>query len=98
MDIEEYKKLESQINAEYILKLHNLRNDYINSNKKYNIGDYVFNVTGIIRVESVSYDLFFDSIEIVYSGYRYKKIKGVLSRTKDNKITSMRESHNLKLI
>lgn len=98
MDIEEYKKLESQINAEYILKLHNLRNDYINSKKKYNIGDYVFNVTGIIRVESVSYDLFWGSIEIIYSGYRYKKIKGVLSRTRDNKITSMRESHNLKLI
>lgn len=92
MNIAEYKKLENEINEEYKLKLHKLRNDYVDKNKKYNIGDYVFNVTGIIKVENVSYKISFNNIEVVYSGHRYKKWNGVLSRTNDNKISSMCES------
>jgi len=98
MNIEEYKKLENEINEECKLKIHKLRNEYIEKNKKFNIGDFVFNVTGIIKVEKVSYEIFFDGIEIVYSGYRYKKNNDELSRTKDKKISSMWESNNLKLL
>jgi len=98
MNIEEYKKTENKINEEYKLKLHKLRNEYVNKNKKYSISDFVFNVTGIIKVEKVSYEIFFNNIEIVYSGYRYKKNKKQLLRTKDKKISSMRESNNLKLL
>jgi hypothetical protein len=96
MNIEEYRKLENEINEECKLKIHKLRNEYIEKNKKFNIGDFVFNVTGIIKVERVSYKIFCDGI--VYSGYRYKKNNDELSRTKDKKISSMWESNNLKLL
>ena len=98
MDIENYKKFENEIYDSYKLELHKLRTKYVEKNKKFNIGDFVFNVTGIIKVDKVSYEIFFDDIKIVYFGYRYKKVKNELSRTKDRKISSMRESHNLKLL
>lgn len=98
MNIEVYRKFENEIIEESILKLHRLRNDYVEKNRKFNVGDFVFNVTGIIKVEKISYEIFFNNIEIVYSGYRYKKIKGKLSRTKDKKISSIWESYNLKLL
>ena len=98
MNIEDYKKIENKIGDSHKLELHKLRTEYIEKNKKFNIGNFVFNVTGIIKVDKVSYEIFFDNIEIVYSGYGYKKMKGELSRTKDKKISSMWESHNLKLL
>ena len=98
MDIEDYKKIENEIDDLHKLELNKLRTEYVEKNKKFNIGDFVFNVTGIIKVDKVSYEIFLGSIEIVYYGYRYKKVKGELSRTKDKKISSMWESHNLKLL
>jgi len=98
MNIEEYRKIKKEITEECNLKTHNLRTEYVEKNKKFNIGDFVFNVTGIIKVEKVSYEMSFDGIEIVYSGYRYKKNKGELLRTKDKKISSMWETHYLKLL
>jgi len=98
MKINDYKKIENEIYASHKLELDRLRTEYVETNKKFNIGDFVFNVTGIIKVDKVSYEIFFGDIEIVYFGYRYKKVKGKLSRTKDKKISSMWESHNLKLL
>ncbi len=98
MNIEDYRNLENEIDEEHKLKLHRLRTEYVEKNRKLNVGDFVFNVTGIIKVNKVGYEIFFDNVEIVYSGYRYKNIKGELSRTKDKKISSMWESHSLKLL
>jgi len=92
MNISQYKKLENELNEECKLKLYKLRNEYVDKYKKYNIGDYIFNVTGIVKVETISCKNSFDNIEIVYSGHRYKKWNGVLSRTNDKKISSMVES------
>lgn len=98
MNIEEYQKSEKEIHDSYKFELHRLRLKYVESNKKFNVGDFVFNVTGIIKVDKISYEMFFNSIEITYSGYRYKKIKNELSRTKDKNISTMMQSHNLKLL
>ncbi|MCK9416807.1 hypothetical protein M0Q97_09140 [Candidatus Dojkabacteria bacterium] len=98
MNIENYKKIENEIYDSHKLELHKLRTEYVEKNKKFNVGDFVFNVTGIIKVDKVSYEIFFDNIDIVYSGYRYKKVKNEISRTKDKKISYMWESHNLKLL
>lgn len=98
MNIEEYKKIENEINEECQIKLHNLRLDFVEQNRKYNIGDFVFNVTGIIKVDYIGYEMFREGIEIVYSGYRYKKNKGEIIRTKDRNISSLWESNNLKLL
>ena len=63
MNIEDYKKIENEICDSYKLELHKLRTEYVEKNKKFNIGDFVFNVTGIIKVDKVSYERFFDNIE-----------------------------------
>lgn len=98
MNIEDYKKIENEICDSHKLELHKLRTEYVEKNKKFNIGDFVFNVTGIIKINKINYEIFFNNIEIVYSGYRYKKVKNEISRTKDKKISSMWESRNLKLL
>jgi len=98
MNIQEYKSLENEINKEYELKINQLRNDYVEKNRKYNVGDFVYNVTGIIKIERVGYEVFWNNIEIVYYGYRYKKLKGELLRTKDNKLSCISESNGLKLL
>lgn len=98
MNIENYKKIENEICNSHKLELHILRTEYVEKNKKFNVGDFVYNVTGIIKVDKINYEIFFDNIEIVYSGYRYKKVNNEILRTKDKKISSMWESHNLKLL
>lgn len=100
MNIIEYRKMENKIYEEYRQKLHKLRTDYVENNKKFNIGDFIGNVTGIIKVERIGYRIFMEdeSIEIIYYGYRYKKFKGNLCRTKNNNISHLWESHNLELI
>lgn len=98
MTREEYLKIENEIYAEHNLKLHRLRTEYVEQNKKFNVGDFVYNVTGIIKVSKISYSLSRNYIYIVYLGYRFKKIKGVLSRTKDKNICRMMELHSLKLL
>lgn len=95
MTKKEYKHREEDIKFMYELNLHKLREEYVNINKKYKHGDFVGNVTGIIKVEYITYTIFNDDIEITYIGYRYKKIKGVLYRTKVKKLCELWETHDL---
>ena len=98
MNKEDYSKREHELYTQYKTELHKLRTEYVEKNKKFNVGDFVFNVTGIIKVERIGYELFFDNTDIVYYGYKYRKIKGEILRTKDKQISSLTESHNLKLL
>jgi len=98
MDIAEYRIIEDKINNNHKLKLHRLRTEFLEANRKFNVGDFVYNVTGIIKVDKIGYTMFFNSIEITYSGLRYKKLNGELVRTKNNKKTTLSESHWLKKI
>lgn len=95
MTKEEYKTEERNLRTLFELDLHKLKQEYVESNKKFKVGDFVGNVTGIIKVEYISYTDFSDDIEITYIGYRYRKEKGVLYRTKDKKLHNFWESHNL---
>lgn len=92
----EYLLAESLLESNFYKHLHKLRLDYINRIAEFNVGDFIGNVTGIIKVEHIGYNMIFDKPEIVYYGYRYKKNKGVLSRTKDKNIATL--SCSLKLI
>lgn len=65
--------------------IHDLCQKYANDNARYSIGDFVYNVTGIIKVDKITYDKVLDNIDIAYIGLRYKRLKGELLRTKDNK-------------
>ena len=83
MTTSEYQSKVKELNTKYNSDLHNLCMEYVNTNKKYNIGDYLYNITGIIKVKSISYTKDrYDNIEITYSGYKYKKEKGVLVKNK----------------
>jgi hypothetical protein len=95
MTKKEYKDKENDIKFIYELQLHKLKQEYVNSNKKYKVGDFVGNVTGIIKVQFISYTDFMDNIEITYIGYSYRKEKGVLYRTNEKKLYNFWESHNL---
>ena len=97
MNQTEYNESVAKLDEYYNAKIRDLRQKYIIDNAKFKVGDFVGNVTGIIKVEKIHSDLFRGDINIIYSGYRYKKIKGSLYRTKDNKISNLNED-NLKLI
>jgi hypothetical protein len=98
MNEEKYRQLESEILEDCQIKLRKLRLKYVEENRLYNIGDYVHNVTGIIKVEKISYSMFFNTVEIDYYGYRYKIVKGELSRTKCNKLSKLTQGNYLKLL
>lgn len=96
MTLEEYVKKSQEIFKEYQSKLEKLREEYVIFNKKFNVGDFVYNTTGLIKVEHVTYEIDRDdNIIIIYIGHRYKNQNNVISRTKEVKMTSMREE-NLK--
>ena len=42
-------------------------------------GDFIYNVTGIIKVEKIDYITFRDMVEVKYYGYRYKKVNGEIT-------------------
>lgn len=90
MDKKDLKKFEQVLLEDYQTKVHQLRLRYVNENAKFEVGDFIRNVTGIIKVENISYDIIKGDIEIVYNGYRYWPHAGVLKRTKDKKISELR--------
>jgi hypothetical protein len=95
MTSQELRLKEKDLKKEYELNLQRIKNEFVQSNKKFNVGDFVGNVTGIIKVNSISYEDFMGTTEIVYIGYRYRKLNGNLIRTKDKKLSKLTESHNL---
>lgn len=97
MNTDEYKVKELVIKQECENKLHELRMSFINENAEFKVGDYIGNVTGIIKISRIGYKLIRDIPNIIYNGYRYKKVKGILSRTKDKKISQL-GNYSLKLV
>ena len=95
MKIEEYKKLESEIKNNYEVELHNLRTEYALSNSEFKVGDFIYSVEGIIKIDEVTYEMFANRVEIIYKGLKYKKEKGNLIRTKSNKIETLKYSLKL---
>jgi hypothetical protein len=97
MNYNQYINKKNIVDLEYEQKLHLLRMDFVVENAQFKVGDFIGNVTGIIKVEDIGYEVMRDMPEIVYHGYRYKKVKGVLSRTKDMKMSHLR-NYSLRLI
>lgn len=97
MTIEDYKTQKTNIEKKYELALRLLNKKFVDENAEFKPGDFIFNVTGIIKVEKIGYEVLLnDAPQIVYHGYRYKKEKGTLVRTKDKKMSAL--CFNLKLI
>lgn len=96
MTIQEFNAKETAIKIQYELAIKALHDEWVQSNAAYKVGDFIANVTGIIKVERISCENFRGEMIIRYYGYRYKQVKGVLSRTKDNKISEL--TYNLRKI
>jgi hypothetical protein len=89
MNIDTYKLLEQSLNADYKAKLHKLRLDYVKGLAKFREGEFVCNVTGIIKIEHIAYVMVSSTPTLIYAGYRYKKENGILTRTKDPHLSTI---------
>lgn len=90
MNIEDLKRFELVLLQEYERKLHELRLKYVKENAEFKVGDFIGNVTGIIKVDSIGYERFRERFEITYTGLRYWWGKNKeLKRTKDNKPSTL---------
>jgi len=87
---ETHYKEASVLKKEYDDRIHLLRKKFINDNAEFKVGDFIFNITGIIKIEKILYQVSPTGLETIYSGYRYKKIKNVLSRTKDRALSRLK--------
>jgi len=96
MTIDEYKDKLIEIESEAKVKVVKLNNQYVKENAEFEIGDFIYNVTGIIKIESIEYSNYHNYITIEYYGYRYKNWGGKLTRTKNRSLSKL--VHNLKLL
>jgi len=98
MTEEKYLKEQEKIEDKYKTSIHKLRKKNIEKNAEFKVGDYIYNVTGIIKIDRIGYNIWkwSDTPEIIYYGLRYKKIGGELFRTKDKNESSLQ--HNLKKV
>jgi len=98
MTEEQYLKEQEEIEEKYKISIHKLRKKYIEDNAEFKVGDYIYNVTGIIKIDRIGYNIckWSNSPEIIYYGLRYKKMGGELFRTKDKKESSLQ--YNLKKV
>ena len=97
--LEQLYEIEQILLKEYNDSMYPLRQQFAIDNARFNVGDFVFNVTGIIKVDKIGFRLIgctSSSLEITYTGLRYKKEGDILSRTKDEKPSTL--IHHLKLI
>jgi hypothetical protein len=66
---------------------HELIMKYVQEHAKFKVGDFIGNITGCIKVETISYEWEkrWSLFEITYSGKKYKKVKGVFTLCKDQR-------------
>ena len=88
MNLSEYKAKEIELKADYNSKLKQLQDNYIKDNSPFKVGDYIYNITGMIKVDQIKLN-YYNNLEFIYIGLKYKRIKGVVSRTKDKALYKM---------
>lgn len=83
MTADEYNKRKNAIEVEYLEKLTGLNLDWAHEAKEFEVGDFIQNVTGIIRIERITYEGGESHYPtLVYVGKRYRKLHGKLIPTK----------------
>lgn len=83
MDNQDFLRKIKDIDAEREKAIKLLLHEYAIENHLYQVGEFIGNVTGIIKVESYWATYTRGLVEIHYEGYRYKKSPEGLVRTKD---------------
>ena len=82
---EEYERRRIMLQDQFDKGMDELNERYTQENAVFKVGDFIGNVTGIIKIEHISYSDYpnFNSApDIVYIGKRYKKRYGKLVPTK----------------
>lgn len=87
---------QKNLDAEYMGNVRERRLQYVLDNAEFKVGDFIYNVTGIIKVDRIAYDMLGSEPQIRYYGKRYKKLHGKILRTKDKKESYLR--HNVKKV
>lgn len=70
MTVAQLKARELEIQKSCTLLIESLHQEFIEENAKFKVGDFVRNVTGIIKIESIRYDQYSDG-GITYCGFKY---------------------------
>jgi len=80
---EDYQTKRSALETKFEEDLDALNRQYVQENAEFKVGDFIYNVTGIIKVEQIHHEGD-DFPVVVYYGKRYKKRYGKLVPTKHN--------------
>ena len=81
-----------QIKLKCDSEIHKLSQKYVEENAKFKPGQFIYNITGIIKIETIGYSMFDNMPDIKYYGYRYRKLHGKLIRTKNKKFDYLRSN------
>jgi hypothetical protein len=71
MTVAQLKERELEIKRIHDRSIESLHQRFIEENAKFKVGDFVRNVTGIIKIESIRYDQYSDE-GITYCGFKYR--------------------------
>ena len=101
---EEYDSLISKLEIEKHIKISKLKDNY-KEKLDIKIGDIIYNVTGIIKIESLDFKIRYNGrgdrlpVHIIFKGTKYKWIKGgLISKIKNNQKGELYSYGNLKKI
>lgn len=95
MTIQELQEFEKNLYENLERSLHKARTLYATKNAKFQLGDYVKSVTGIILVEEIKYQFFMGTTHIGYCGYKYWYKDKQLVRTKKKEQVCLTDYGNL---
>lgn len=83
MTTEELTTEINKLEREYLRKVEDLKLKWVEANKRFVKGEYIQNITGIIRVERIGYQEYPNgSLEIYYIGTPYKRLRGKILPSK----------------
>ena len=71
MTLTQLKERELELKRIHDQSIESLHQEFIEENAKFKVGDFIRNVTGIIKIESIRYDQYSDG-GITYCGFKYK--------------------------
>lgn len=97
MTKQELVQMEESLLSEYQRKLHDLRKSYVESSSRFKVGDFILSLTGIIRIDTVSY-IVGDEVTITYCGLRYRLEGGLLVKDKRGEPVCIEDHDNLVLV
>ncbi len=94
MTLLEFLEKERVLVEQYEKELHELRMDYVDHNKEFEVGDYVHSRTNrkIIKINDIKYTINMGELLIMYCGFEYVYLQGQLLQNEYQKITCLTDN------